>query len=57
MPECRSLPSDVRAATTICSDAAGVARASDVIVLMLPDASDVEDILFGSRLAKLSGDP
>jgi 2-hydroxy-3-oxopropionate reductase len=42
-----SLPSDVRATTTICSDIAHVARASDVIILMLPDTSDVEDVMFG----------
>jgi 2-hydroxy-3-oxopropionate reductase len=55
VPERRSLPSDVRAATTICSDTAGVARASDVIVLMLPDTPDVEDVLFGSSGAAAVG--
>jgi 2-hydroxy-3-oxopropionate reductase len=47
VPERRSLQSIVRATTTICSDIADVARASDVIILMLPDTSDVEDVMFG----------
>jgi 2-hydroxy-3-oxopropionate reductase len=47
VPERRSLPPIVQATTTICADIADVARASDVIILMLPDTSDVEDVMFG----------
>ncbi len=37
----------VAAGATMASDPAGVASASDVIVLMLPDPPDVEAVLFG----------
>ncbi|CCE10742.1 tartronate semialdehyde reductase, NADH-dependent [Bradyrhizobium sp. STM 3843] len=47
VPDRRSLPSIVRATTTICSDIADVAQTSEIIILMLPDTSDVENVVFG----------
>ena len=47
VPDRPSLADDVRAAATVVGDAAAVAEAAEVIVLMVPDTPDVERVLFG----------
>ena len=47
VPDRPSLQDDVREAATVVGDAAAVAEASDVIILMVPDTPDVERVLFG----------
>jgi 2-hydroxy-3-oxopropionate reductase len=48
-PDRASLTSDLREALTILPDAAGVAQAAEVIILMVPDTPDVEAALFAAR--------
>jgi 2-hydroxy-3-oxopropionate reductase len=47
VPERRSLDAESRAAFTVAADATAVARAAEVIILMVPDTPDVEAALFG----------
>ncbi|MBU8540328.1 2-hydroxy-3-oxopropionate reductase [Falsiroseomonas tokyonensis] len=47
-PERASLTDELRGALTILPDAAAVARAAEVIILMVPDTPDVEAALFGA---------
>jgi 2-hydroxy-3-oxopropionate reductase len=48
VPERASLTADLREAAKVVASAAEVARASDVVILMVPDTSDVERALFGT---------
>jgi 2-hydroxy-3-oxopropionate reductase len=48
-PERASLTPEIRDAVTVLADAEAVARAADVIILMVPDTPDVERALFGAR--------
>jgi 2-hydroxy-3-oxopropionate reductase len=48
VPERASLPQDIRDAATVLADAEAVAKASEVIILMVPDTPDVERVLFGA---------
>ncbi len=43
----RSKVPDVLSAATVCSSNADVARAADIVFLMLPDTPDVEQVLLG----------
>jgi len=43
----KAAPADIAAKATACPNAAAVARAAEVIVLMLPDTPDVASVLFG----------
>jgi 2-hydroxy-3-oxopropionate reductase len=47
VPDRKSLPDDVREAATVVGDAAAVAEAAEVVILMVPDTPDVERVLFG----------
>lgn len=47
VPERASLTPEVRAAATVEPDARAVARAAEVVILMVPDTPDVEAALFG----------
>ncbi len=48
IPERRSLTPELRAAaTSVLLDAAAVAEAAEIIILMVPDTPDVEHVLFG----------
>ncbi|WP_439597687.1 2-hydroxy-3-oxopropionate reductase [Falsiroseomonas sp.] len=47
-PERASLSAELRSALTILPDAAAVAKAAEVIILMVPDTPDVEAALFGA---------
>jgi 2-hydroxy-3-oxopropionate reductase len=47
VPERASLGAEQRAAFTVLADAAAVARAAEVIILMVPDTPDVDAVLFG----------
>jgi len=47
VPERKSLTAEIRAAAEICPNAEAVARAAEVVILMLPDTPDVEPVLFG----------
>ncbi|WP_159994907.1 2-hydroxy-3-oxopropionate reductase [Roseomonas sp. 18066] len=47
VPERASLPAEIRDAAKVLPDAASVAAAAEVIILMLPDTPDVEAVLFG----------
>ncbi len=49
IPERASLGADLRAAATVLADAAAVARAAEVVILMLPDTPDVEHVLFSAK--------
>ncbi len=49
IPERASLGADLRAAATVLADAAEVARAAEVVILMLPDTPDVEHVLFSAK--------
>lgn len=46
-PERASLSAEARAAFTIVADATEVAKAAEVIIIMVPDTPDVERVLFG----------
>ncbi|HET9018938.1 MAG TPA: 2-hydroxy-3-oxopropionate reductase [Acetobacteraceae bacterium] len=47
VPDRKSLTDDLRGAATVVGDAAAVAEAAEVVILMLPDTPDVERVLFG----------
>ena len=47
VPDRKSLTDELRAAATVVGDAAAVAEAAEVIILMLPDTPDVDRVLFG----------
>ena len=47
VPERASLDAELRGALSVVADAAAVARAAEVIILMVPDTPDVEAVLFG----------
>ncbi len=47
VPERASLDAELRGAFSVVADAAAVARAAEVIILMVPDTPDVEAVLFG----------
>jgi 2-hydroxy-3-oxopropionate reductase len=49
VPDRRSLADEIRAAAHVLGDAAAVAEASDVIIVMVPDTPDVEAVLFGAH--------
>ncbi len=49
IPERASLGDDLRAAANVLADAAAVARAAEVVILMLPDTPDVEHVLFSAK--------
>ena len=49
VPDRRSLTDEIRAAAQVLSDAAAVAAAADVIIVMVPDTPDVEHVLFGAH--------
>jgi 2-hydroxy-3-oxopropionate reductase len=48
-PERASLSAESRAAFTIVADATAVAKAAEIIILMVPDTPDVERVLFGAN--------
>ncbi len=48
VPERGSLTAEIRAAATVVGNAAAVAAASEVVILMVPDTPDVEAVLFGA---------
>jgi 2-hydroxy-3-oxopropionate reductase len=48
-PERASLSAEARAAFTIVADATAVAKAAEVIIIMVPDTPDVERVLFGAN--------
>ena len=48
VPERKSLTDEIRAAATVLADATAVAKASEVVILMVPDTPDVETVLFGA---------
>lgn len=45
--ERKSLPLEIRKSTQVYSSLPALASASDVVILMLPDTSDVSEVLFG----------
>jgi 2-hydroxy-3-oxopropionate reductase len=45
----RAPPVDIAAKATACPDASAVAKAADVVILMLPDTPDVAAVLFGEK--------
>ncbi|SDD68486.1 2-hydroxy-3-oxopropionate reductase [Belnapia rosea] len=47
VPERKSLDAESRAAFTVAADATAVAKAAEVIILIVPDTPDVEAALFG----------
>ncbi len=47
VPERASLAAEIRANAKILANATEVARAAEVVILMLPDTPDVERVLFG----------
>ncbi|MGC8523672.1 MAG: 2-hydroxy-3-oxopropionate reductase [Acidibrevibacterium sp.] len=49
VPERATLTAEIRAAATVLADATAVARAAEVVILMLPDTPDVEQVLFGAN--------
>ncbi|WBV41472.1 2-hydroxy-3-oxopropionate reductase [Pseudoroseomonas cervicalis] len=49
IPERASLTAELRAAASVLPDAAAVAGAAEVVILMLPDTPDVEAVLFGAQ--------
>ncbi len=49
VPERASLSAELRAAATVLADATAIARAAEVVILMLPDTPDVEHVLFGAN--------
>ena len=44
-----SLTAEMRSTATIVADAAAVAAAAEIIILMVPDTPDVEQVLFGAN--------
>lgn len=48
-PERASLSAETRAAFTIVTDATAVAKAAEIIIIMVPDTPDVERVLFGAH--------
>ena len=48
VPDRASLTEEVRAGAAVLPDASAVARASEVVILMVPDTADVEAALFGT---------
>ncbi len=49
VPERASLDAESRAAFTVAANAAAVARAAEVVILMVPDTPDVEAVLFAAE--------
>jgi 2-hydroxy-3-oxopropionate reductase len=47
VPERASLSAESRAAFSVAADATAVARAAEVIIVMVPDTPDVDKVLFG----------
>ena len=47
VPDRRSLTDEIRANAKVLGDAAAVAEAAEVVILMVPDTPDVEAVLFG----------
>jgi 2-hydroxy-3-oxopropionate reductase len=47
VPERPSLTDEIRSAATVVADAAAVAEAAEMVILMVPDTPDVERVLFG----------
>ena len=47
VPDRPSLTDEMRAAASVVTDAASVAEASEIVILMVPDTPDVERVLFG----------
>ena len=45
----RPVPAALAGGTTVCANAAEVARAAEVVFMMLPDTPDVEAVLFGEN--------
>ncbi|MDB5314587.1 MAG: 2-hydroxy-3-oxopropionate reductase [Rhodospirillales bacterium] len=48
VPERASLTAEDRTGVTVVADAAAVAAAAEVVILMVPDTPDVETVLFGA---------
>ncbi|MBX9751337.1 MAG: 2-hydroxy-3-oxopropionate reductase [Roseococcus sp.] len=48
-PERASLSAEARSAFTIVADATAVAKAAEIIIIMVPDTPDVERVLFGAN--------
>ncbi len=48
VPERKSLTDEIRANATVLADATAVAKAAEVVILMVPDTPDVEAVLFGA---------
>ena len=48
VPERGSLTAEIREAATVVADAEAVAKAAEIIILMVPDTPDVERVLFGA---------
>jgi 2-hydroxy-3-oxopropionate reductase len=51
VPERRSLTEDIRGAATVLPNPAEVAKAAEVVILMVPDTPDVEAVLFSEGVA------
>jgi 2-hydroxy-3-oxopropionate reductase len=49
VPERRSLTEELRAAATVVANPTEVAKAAEVVILMVPDTPDVEAVLFGQN--------
>ncbi|MDQ1079218.1 2-hydroxy-3-oxopropionate reductase [Pseudoroseomonas cervicalis] len=49
IPERASVTPELREAASVLPDAAAVAGAAEVVILMLPDTPDVEAVLFGAK--------
>jgi 2-hydroxy-3-oxopropionate reductase len=47
IPDRRSLTDEIRANAKVLGDAAAVAEAAEVVILMVPDTPDVDAVLFG----------
>jgi len=48
VPDRSSLTAEIRDAATVVADAEAVAKAAEIIILMVPDTPDVERVLFGA---------
>ncbi|MCT7328936.1 2-hydroxy-3-oxopropionate reductase [Ralstonia mojiangensis] len=44
-----SVPEDLRSRATVVANSAAVAQAADIVIAMVPDTSDVADVLFGEE--------
>jgi len=44
-----SVPDDLRSRATVVANSAAVAQAADIVIAMVPDTSDVADVLFGEE--------